>query len=139
MLVLAREFDPTADAVVGALVERQVPVFRVDLSDFPSRLRLGAELRDGRWSGRLWTDHREVELDDVRSIWNRNPSSYAFPPSMTAAEQDFAYREAKLGLGGVLASLDVLLANHPNRCADAILSLTSGEWPLSAVWLWPTR
>ena len=130
VLVLAREFAPPADAVVGALAERQTPVFRVDLSDFPSRLRLGAELRDGRWSGRLWTDHREVELGSVRSIWNRNPSSYVFPTSMTAAEQDFAYREAKLGLGGVLASLDVLWANHPNRCADAIFK--PYQWRVAA-------
>ncbi len=120
MLILAQKLDPTADAVVEALVERRVPVFRTDLSDFPTRLRLEAQLRGGRWSGRLWTEHREVELGGIRSIWNRNPSSYAFPVSMTAAEQDFAYREAKLGLGGVLAALDVLWANHPNRCADAI-------------------
>jgi hypothetical protein len=120
VLIFARDFDPTADAVVEALADLQVPVFRTDLSDFPSRLRLEAELRDGWWSGRLWTDHHEVKLDGVRSIWNRNPSSYAFTTSMTAAEQEFSYREAKLGLGGVLASLDVLWINHPNRCADAI-------------------
>lgn len=126
VLILAREFDPTADAVVEALAQRNVPVFRTDLSDFPNRLRLDAQLWCGRWSGRLWTDHREVELDGVRSIWNRNPSTYAFPPSMTAAEQEFAYREAKLGLGGVLASLEVLWANHPNRCADAIFKPYQG-------------
>lgn len=92
VLILAREFDPTADAVVGDLAQRQVPVFRTDLSDFPSRLRLDAQLRDGRWSGWSWNDHPEVELGGVRSIWNRNPSTYVFPASMTAAEQDFAYR-----------------------------------------------
>ncbi len=57
----------------------------------------------------------------MRSIWNRNPSGYLFPSSMSAEEQDFCYRESRLGLGGVLASLDVLWANHPNRCADAII------------------
>ncbi|MGQ0774005.1 MAG: ATP-grasp ribosomal peptide maturase [Pseudonocardiales bacterium] len=120
VLLLAQEFDPTADAVVQALAQRQVPVFRTDLSEFPRWLGLDAELREGRWSGRLWTVHREVELADVRSIWNRNPSGYVFPSSMAAEEQDFCYREARLGLGGVLASLDALWANHPNRCADAI-------------------
>ncbi|MGH4016451.1 MAG: MvdC/MvdD family ATP grasp protein [Pseudonocardiaceae bacterium] len=130
VLILAREFDPTADAVVGALAERQVPVFRTDFRDFPRWLGLNAELRDGRWSGRLWTLHREVELGEVRSIWNRNPSSYVFLSSMTVAEQDFAYREAKLGLGGVLASLDVLWANHPNRCADAIFK--PYQWKVAA-------
>ncbi|MGH3793556.1 MAG: ATP-grasp ribosomal peptide maturase [Pseudonocardiaceae bacterium] len=130
VLILAREFDPTADAVVQSLADREVPVFRTDLSDFPSRLCLNAELRDGSWSGWLWNDHREVRLVDVRSIWNRNPSTYVFPASMTAAEQDFAYREAKLGLGGVLAALDVLWANHPNRCADAIFK--PYQWKVAA-------
>ncbi|MGH3974767.1 MAG: MvdC/MvdD family ATP grasp protein [Pseudonocardiaceae bacterium] len=113
-----------------ALAQRHVPVFRTDLSDFPIRLRLDAQLLDGRWSGRLWTDYREIELGEVRSIWNRNPSTYVFPASMTAAEQDFAYREAKLGFGGVLASLDVLWANHPNRCADAIFK--PYQWKVAA-------
>lgn len=130
VLILAAEFDPTVDAVVQALAQRRVPVFRTDLCDFPRWLRLNAELRDGRWSGRLWTVHREVELGEVRSIWNRNPSSYVFLPSMTAAEQDFAYREARLGFGGVLAALDVLWANHPNRCADAIFK--PYQWKVAA-------
>ncbi|MGH3915386.1 MAG: ATP-grasp ribosomal peptide maturase [Pseudonocardiaceae bacterium] len=130
VLILTREFDPTADAVVQALTQRQVPVFRTDLSDFPRWLRLDAELREGRWSGRLWTVYRAVELGDVRSIWNRNPSSYVFPSCMTAAEQDFCSREARLGFGGVLASLDALWANHPNRCADAIFK--PYQWVVAA-------
>ncbi|MCA1672571.1 MAG: ATP-grasp ribosomal peptide maturase, partial [Actinobacteria bacterium] len=71
-----------------------------------------------------------MELDELQSIWHRNPSSYVFPSSMTAAEQDFAYREARLGFGGVLASLDVLWANHPNRCADAIYK--PYQWKVAA-------
>ncbi len=59
VLILAREFDPTADAVVDVLAQRQVPVFRIDLCDFPRWLGLEAELREGRSSGRLWTTHRK--------------------------------------------------------------------------------
>ncbi|WP_370943674.1 MvdC/MvdD family ATP grasp protein [Amycolatopsis sp. cg5] len=120
VLILARDFDPTADAVVQALAERDIPVFRTDLQDFPRKLRMHAELCDGSWSGSLWNQHHEVDLAEVRAIWSRNPATYVFPETMTRAEQDLAFREAKLGLGGVLASLDVLWANHPNRCADAI-------------------
>jgi ATP-grasp ribosomal peptide maturase len=120
VLILAREFDPTADAVVAELTAREVPVFRTDLSEFPTRLKLTAELKRGTWTGKLWNSHREVELAGLRSIWRRNPSTYSFPATMTASEQDFAHREAKLGLGGVLASLNALWVNHPNRCADAI-------------------
>lgn len=130
VLVLAREFDPTADAVVTALVQRDVPVFRTDLAAFPHNLRLDARLRGGRWTGRLWNAHHAVALEEVRSIWNRGPSTYRFPDSLTDAEREFCYREAKLGLGGVLAALDVLWANHPNRCADAIFK--PYQWTIAA-------
>ncbi|MBV8539046.1 MAG: ATP-grasp ribosomal peptide maturase [Pseudonocardiales bacterium] len=120
VLVLAREFDPTADAVVTVLGERGVPVFRTDLAAFPTHLRLDARLAGGRWTGRLWNAHHAVALEEIRSIWNRSPATYRFPDTLTAAEREFCYREAKLGVGGVLAALDVLWANHPNRCADAI-------------------
>lgn len=121
VLILAREFDPTADAVVQELTEtHRVPVFRTDLADFPRRLRLEARLESGHWAGRLWNEHRSVDLEDIHAIWNRNPSNYTFDDSLTPAEQEFCYREARLGVSGVLASLDVLWANHPNRCADAI-------------------
>jgi ATP-grasp ribosomal peptide maturase len=120
VLVLAREFDSTADAVITALAERGVPVFRTDLAAFPTELWLDARLRAGRWTGRLWNTHHSVALEEIRSIWNRGPRTYRFPDWLTAAEQEFCYREAKLGVGGVLAALDVLWANHPNRCADAI-------------------
>ncbi|MCP3802284.1 ATP-grasp ribosomal peptide maturase [Allokutzneria sp. A3M-2-11 16] len=120
VLILAREFDPTVDAVVSELTERQVPTFRADLGDFPQCLGMAAELRDGRWEGHLWTDHRAVALESVRSVWYRNPSAFSFPDAMPLAERTYARREAVLGLGGVLAALDVLWANHPNRCADAV-------------------
>jgi hypothetical protein len=131
VLILARDFDPTVDAVVQALTApRQVPVFRTDLVDFPRHLRMDARLRSVRWVGRLWNEHRWVDLEDVRSIWNRNPSSYVFDESLTVEEQEFCYREARLGVGGVLASLDVLWANHPNRCADAMWK--PYQWKIAA-------
>lgn len=133
VLVLAREFDPTADAVITALARRDVPVFRTDLARFPIDLRLDARLRHGRWTGRLWNAHHSVALEEIRSIWNRNPRTYRFPPELTPAVQEFCYREAKLGVGGVLAALDVLWANHPNRCADDLQALPVGDgrrvWP----------
>jgi ATP-grasp ribosomal peptide maturase len=130
VLVLAREFDPTADAVVTELAWRGVPVFRTDLAAFPAQLRLDARLRDGRWTGRLWNDHHAVALEEIRSIWNRGPRTYRFDDALTAAEREFCYREAKLGVGGVLAALDVLWANHPNRCADAIFK--PYQWMIAA-------
>jgi hypothetical protein len=103
VLILATEHDISADRMVRTLANRGVPVFRADLSWFPQRLSLDAELRDSRWTGRLATPYREVTLEGLRSIWYRNPSSFQFPMAMSHTERQHAQHEAKLGLGGVLA------------------------------------
>lgn len=63
--------------------------------------------------------HRQVSLQDVRSVWYRSPSAFRFPGAMSHVERRHAGHEAKLGLGGVLSSLPVLWVNHPGRYADA--------------------
>ncbi|MGH3873352.1 MAG: ATP-grasp ribosomal peptide maturase [Pseudonocardiaceae bacterium] len=121
VVVLAQQADTPVDAVVHKLISRDIPVFRADTSWFPRRLVLDAQLAgDGRWTGELRTEHRSVRLADIRSIWHRDPSGFAFPESMTEVERAYAHREARLGFGGVLASLDVLWVNFPNRAADSI-------------------
>lgn len=120
VLVLAEELDRTADGVIQGLIERDVPVVRLDLSWFPQRLTLDAEFRDGGWRGCLRTEHHIVELESIRSIYVRTPSSFRMPEGMTAAERDYAKRDAKLGVGGVLLSLtNVLWANRPDLAATA--------------------
>ena len=120
VLVLAQDYDAPVDRVVLALTERGVPVFRADLAAFPQQLTMDAELVEGRWVGVLRSEHRSVELADIRSIWYRDPGGFRFPAAMTPVERSFAFAEARLGLGGVLATLDVLWVNHPNRASDAM-------------------
>jgi ATP-grasp ribosomal peptide maturase len=120
VVIFAENDDVPVDAVVRQLTARDVPVFRADTSWFPRTLTLEAFLDgDGRWRGTLWTQHRTVDLSDIRSIWYRHPGAFSFADTMTDVERAYAHREARLGLGGVLASLDVLWINHPNRCADS--------------------
>jgi ATP-grasp ribosomal peptide maturase len=119
VLILAAEFDVTADQTVLALGERDVPVCRIDTRWFPTQLSLEAELQDGRWWGRLRTPGREVELEGLRSVWYRSPTTFQFPTELSGAERQHAFLEAKYGLGGVLSSLPVLWVNHPARAAAA--------------------
>jgi ATP-grasp ribosomal peptide maturase len=121
VLVLAEELDRTADGVICGLTERGVPVVRLDLSWFPQQLTLDAEFCDDGWRGILRTEHWTVELESIRSIYVRTPSSFRMPEGMTAAERDFAKREAKIGVGGVLLSMaDVLWVNRPDLAARAV-------------------
>ena len=120
VVIFAENADGPVDAVVCKLTERNVPVFRADTSWFPATLTLQAHLDgDGHWRGLLQTPHRSVDLSDIRSIWYRHPGAFTFADGLTDVERAYAYREARLGLGGVLASLDALWINHPNRSADA--------------------
>jgi len=121
ILVLAQEADRTADGVVLGLIDRGEPVVRIDLSWFPQRLTLDAEFRDGHWLGSLCTEHYEVDLDAIRSVWVRSPTSFRLPEGLTAVEADYSRREAKLGVGGVLFALPgVLWVNRPDLAARAV-------------------
>ncbi|MCP2167054.1 ATP-grasp ribosomal peptide maturase [Goodfellowiella coeruleoviolacea] len=118
VLILAEEYDPSVDRVVLGLADR-VPVARVNLAWFPGQLTLDAELSGGLWHGVLQTPERDIVLGDVRSVWFRRPAPFVFPDDMTPAVRAHAEREARYGLGGVLASMPVRWVNHPHRDADA--------------------
>ncbi|MGH3827432.1 MAG: ATP-grasp ribosomal peptide maturase [Pseudonocardiaceae bacterium] len=120
VVIFAQDCDAPVDQVIRQLTDREVPVFRADTSWFPQRLIIDARLESGRWVGCLSTDHHRVDLDDIRSIWYRDPTAFDFPANLSQPERRFAFREARLGLGGVLASLDTLWVNHPNRASDAV-------------------
>jgi ATP-grasp ribosomal peptide maturase len=122
VLVLAQDVDAPTDHLVAELTRREVPVFRACTSWFPRRLVLDAEISpDGRWLGSLATEHRSVQLSEIRSVWYRDPAAFIFPEGMSEVERAYAHREARLGLGGVLAALPaVTWANHPNRAADSV-------------------
>jgi len=119
VLILAGEFDVSADQMVLALREPGVPVCRVDTAWFPLQLSIDAELREGRWQGHLRTPGRDVELEGLRSIWYRSPTTFQFSSELSGAESHHAFLEAKYGLGGILSSLPVLWVNHPARAAAA--------------------
>lgn len=119
VLILAEEFDVSADLMVRALRSHEVDVHRVDLGWFPVRLSIAAELCGPHWVGHLLTPQRRIELADLRSVWYRSPTAFRFSPELSTAERHHAFTEAKFGVGGVVASLEVLWVNHPSRMADA--------------------
>jgi ATP-grasp ribosomal peptide maturase len=119
VLVLAEECDPTADMVVETLVGRGARVDRLDLGWFPARLDLDADLGPDGWAGALRAGNREVSLTEVRAVFYRSPTAFAFPPQLSGPELRHVRMEAKIGLGGCLWALPgVLWMNHPARQSD---------------------
>jgi ATP-grasp ribosomal peptide maturase len=119
VIILTDSFDPTADRIVERLTERSVELFRCDIAEFPERLSVSATLlKDRFWSGKLATDRREISLDELTGIYYRRPTSFELHPGMSAGERHWAGRQARMGFGGLLASVGPWL-NHPHRIGFA--------------------
>ncbi|GAB2492794.1 MvdC/MvdD family ATP grasp protein [Nocardiopsis aegyptia] len=119
MLVLTGIEDGTADPVIHHLSQRGVPVVRMDPGDFPSAMTVEAEFGGDRWRGSAREAFRGVDLESVRGVYYRRPSQFTLTAGMSAPEQRWAYREARMGLGGVLLSLDCLWINQPSKMSAA--------------------
>lgn len=118
VLVVTDRFDPTADLVVEELNRRDVSVFRCDTSEFPTSLTVAAELTGDGWRGRAWTARRSVDFTAVCGIYYRRPTGFTFHEEMSVEERRWADVQARLGFGGLLASLQPWL-NHPHRIGYA--------------------
>ncbi|TDD83945.1 MvdC/MvdD family ATP grasp protein [Actinomadura rubrisoli] len=115
--------DATADSVILELLDRDVPVIRLDPGvDFPDAVTFSAHLGESAWwTGSLTTPTRWLDLSSVRAVYRRRPNRHTHSPNLEAQEARFAAREAREGFGGVLANLPgCLYVNHPdaNRTAE---------------------
>lgn len=117
VLVLTQPYDVTADYVVAELAARDVPVFRCDPGEFPQRLTLVARWGEG-WRGSLRLPGRRTPLHNLGCAYYRRPTAFELPAHLTGEERRWAAREARMGLGGVLAAHPRWL-NHPHDIARA--------------------
>ncbi|WP_245877410.1 MvdC/MvdD family ATP grasp protein [Streptomyces glaucescens] len=111
VLVVTALEDVTADRVIGALNEREVPVVRVDPADIGPQLSFGVRIGAGApiSGGRLRRASREVELGEVAAVYYRRPTPYvARSQHLPVQQRDFAATEARHGLGGVWRTLPPL-------------------------------
>ncbi|MFJ3039213.1 MvdC/MvdD family ATP grasp protein [Streptomyces tendae] len=122
VLVVTALEDVTADWVIAALNEREVPVVRVDPADIGPELVFGFRLDGGpAWSGPLRTGSRAVNVEDVGAVYCRRPTPYRHRFAQLPRQQrDFATAEARYGLDGVLHGLRrAQYVNHPVAVARA--------------------
>lgn len=90
----------------------------LDRADVPQRLALSASF-EKTWTVRADGPAGPLELDGVVSVPYRRPGDFDMPPGMSGPELRFARAQARVGLGGVLASLPARWVNHPPALADA--------------------
>jgi len=119
VLVISGE-DATARAVMAELRHHPVEAVLLDIGEFPSRQSLAAATTcPGAWSGRIRGTGVEVTLSQIRGAYYRRPTRFSLPEGLSAADTVLAEYETRLGLGGVLLSLDCLWLCHPHAVARA--------------------
>lgn len=69
--------------------------------------------------GTLTTADGVIDLETVRAVYYRRPTTYRFPDELSEEDRVFAAAQARNGFGGVLASLDCRWVNHPAAMCDA--------------------
>jgi ATP-grasp ribosomal peptide maturase len=120
LLVGIRE-DWAAAAVGRELDTRGVRWHAVNVGDFPLTMSVGAELTpdSAGWRGVLRTSEHEVPVHEVTAVYYGKPTEPVMPAGMSGPELRFSRAQARVGLGGVLASLPVRWFSHPSALADA--------------------
>ncbi|WP_172385656.1 MvdC/MvdD family ATP grasp protein [Streptomyces sp. MNP-20] len=120
VLVVDGLHDAATDLIVQALPAAGAAVFRMDTAQFPRALRLAAvhDDRGDGWTGALVSGDRTVRMEGVRAVyWNR-PGLFTFE-GLSESDAHWARGAARIGFGGVLASLDARWMNHPARASAA--------------------
>lgn len=112
--------EPTAAAVMHELSAHPVEAVLLDIGEFPARLALAAATTEtGAWTGTIRGGEVEVDLTRVRSVYYRRPTRFSIPAGVSASDGVLAEYEARLGMGGVLTSLDASWMCHPHATARA--------------------
>ena len=118
-LLITEQFEPTADWLVEAMRERAVPCLRWNLDRFPIGSTLTYQASNDRFSAELCVDGRNLDLDEVGSIWCRGFRPSGFPDTLPQPDHRFAQLESQRALDALMTTSDVLWVNHPQRHARA--------------------
>ena len=117
VLIVSAVGDWSAEQVAQRLDARGIARSWLDPADFPQQVRAAARLGSG-WQGWVETPHGGFRWEEVSSVFYRRPRDFVMPDGMSEPEKRFARAQARVGLGGVLASLPARWINHPSALAD---------------------
>jgi glutathione synthase/RimK-type ligase-like ATP-grasp enzyme len=121
VLIFSSLEDVHARAVMEALLERGAAAELLDLAEFPAKLALSMEFKEG---GRRFVLKREgggqLDFSTIDAVWWRRPQPFGLAASLTdQAHRRFAMSEAATAFQGLYQSLDAFWVNDPGRDAAA--------------------
>lgn len=93
----------------------------INTADFPLRMGMDSRLEPtgADWLGEFVTGEVRVRLAEVTAVYYGKPTDFELPAGLSDPELRFSRAQARIGLGGVLASLPARWVSHPSALADA--------------------
>ncbi|MGH3904291.1 MAG: hypothetical protein ACRDTE_08890 [Pseudonocardiaceae bacterium] len=121
VLVVGNSGDWSLAEVGKELDARGVRWELLNTADFPIRMDMDArlELTGDGWLGELVTGEVRVPLGEVTAVYYGKPTDFKLPVGLSGPELRFSRAQARVGVGGVLASLPARWVSHPSALADA--------------------
>lgn len=113
VVIVTEKRDPHADAVILELRKRGHQPVRLHPADFPIDSQATLEFDQQQWNGMLYLHKGAIDIDTIRSIWWRRPTSFVLPDSLSQEERIFARRETSATYRGLWSILDCYWMSYP--------------------------
>lgn len=140
IIVVTNRRDYTADFLILELQRRQVDYVRFNTEDFPQHVQVFWRTNGIYLDGGLVFPGKQVNFEDIRSIWYRRPVPPVPSPEINnAVNREFACAESQAALDGIWRSLDCFWVSHPDNLRRAEVKLCQLKIAAQVGFhLWPT-
>ncbi|MGD0857293.1 MAG: MvdC/MvdD family ATP grasp protein [Dehalococcoidia bacterium] len=120
ILIVTNRQDQTADFLILELKSRRSDYVRFNTEDFPRRVLITWKIRDGLVDGYLDFSNRQIQFNEITSIWYRRPVSPIPASEITDKQaQDFVVEESRTSLDGLWRTLTCFWISNPDNIRAA--------------------
>lgn len=115
VLIVTQMFDPHTDCMVHLLQKMGHQPIRLHTADIPQIETLSFHLTNEGLRGGFYANGRQIDLQDIHTIWWRRPGRFQLPPDLPEDERVFANLELTATLGGIWDALDCYWMSKPHH------------------------
>lgn len=108
--------DAHTDDMILLLQQEDVNVIRINTEEIPESIGISLRISNqnsDKMRVYILSNEKEIVADNIRSIWWRKPTWFAFPEKLDIQERHFISQEIHCTLQGLMNAADCLWISHP--------------------------